>query len=84
MNFFREFAKGIQYFLKSWPVIFNKGLWHYFAYPVVLKIIYLILVFTGMFALGSMLHDYIEEFLKFKDIPNSGHWLSWLKSFVEQ
>ena len=80
MKFFSGFGKGVAMFFKAFGFVFEKGLWHYIFYPLVLWII--------MFLIGlyftSELGDYIQVWVdkQVNTIPDEGHWLSWFKSFV--
>jgi CysZ protein len=82
MKFFRDFGQGVLYFFRSWTVIFNKGMWHYLFYPLILHIIIYVLIVVGVFTLGKQLEDYLNHLFSFDSIPESGHWLSWMKPFL--
>ncbi|MFL5729011.1 MAG: EI24 domain-containing protein, partial [Cytophagaceae bacterium] len=82
MKFINGFGKGVASFFSSIPFIFEKGLWHYLFYPVIL---WLILIAVTLFAgieFSKWLHGYVSEWLSLDSIPDSGHWLSWAKGIV--
>ena len=82
MKFISDFLKGIRYFFQSTKIIFGKGMSHFLLYPLLLKIILFIGVFTLLLHSQNILQEYLEKTFNFKDIPESGNWLSWLKPFL--
>ena len=76
------FFKGIGIFFKSLEIIFSKGLWHFLFYPILLRILFIVLVSIGLISLSDLLSGYLNDFFLMKNIPDSGHYLSWLKSIL--
>ncbi len=82
MKFFEGFFKAIGNSFKGFGLIFEKGLWPYLFYPLVLWF----LMWAGsiwLFAnLASSIAEYINDKLSFNDIPDSGSWISFAKPFL--
>lgn len=56
-NFFKEFGTGISAYGKAIEIIFSKGLWWFFIFPIIINI----LLFFGGFAAIEYLTDYTKE-----------------------
>lgn len=82
MNFFKDLFNAIANCFKSFGLLFEKGLWPYLFYPVLVWL----LMWAGsvwLFAnLSVAIAGYINEQLDFKTIPDSGSWLSFAKPFL--
>ncbi len=82
MNFFEGFFKAIGNSFKGFGIIFEKGLWTYLFYPLVLWL----LMWAGsiwLFAnLASQIAEYLNTSLNLSDIPDSGSWISFAKPFL--
>jgi CysZ protein len=59
MNLFKNFGTGFSAYGKALNMIFTKGLWWYFVFPILLNIVFLI---GGMLGIGSIT-DFIESWL---------------------
>src|ERR1700741_5168955 len=82
MKFINGFGKGVAAFFSAIPFVFEKGLWHYLFYPLIL---WLLMWVAAIYAVGQFadwLKDLISEQLSLTSIPDSGHWLSWAKGFI--
>lgn len=82
MGFFRGLFKGIGHCFKAFALIFEKGLWHYLFYPL---LIYLLLWIIGLFTfagLSSLIAGKISAALHFDHIADSGDLLSFAKPFL--
>lgn len=82
MKFFEGFFKAIGNCFKGFGLIFEKGLWPYLFYPLILWFLMWaasIWLFAG---LASEIADYVKEQLSFENIPDSGSWLSFAKPFL--
>ncbi len=82
MNFFKDLFNAIANCFKSFSLLFEKGLWPYLFYPVLV---------WGMMWAGSVwlfaqlsvsIAEYINGQLNFENIPESGSWLSFAKPFL--
>lgn len=82
MKFFTGFFKGISQCFGAFGIVFNKGLWHFLFYPVILWI----LLWAGSILLfaevATNIADYFYTQLDFENIPDSGSWLSFAKPFL--
>lgn len=59
MSLFKNFGTGFSAYGKALNIIFTKGLWWYFIFPILLNVIFLI---GGWLGIGSIT-DYIESWL---------------------
>lgn len=82
MKFLSDFFKAIGNCFKGFSVIFEKGLWPYLFYPVLVKILLLIAMFVGFASLADFITHWVNQKLAIDSIPESGHWLSWARSFL--
>lgn len=82
MNFLTDFIKGITNCFKGFSLIFEKGLWHYLFYPVILWVLMWIASIWVFSELAIQISDYINRQLSFQDIPDSGAMLSFFKPFL--
>ena len=82
MSFFSGFFKGIGNSFKSFIFIFDKGLWPYLIYPLLIWIITFCLTIYGINILADVISKWVSEYLSFKNIPDNGHWLSFAKPFL--
>ncbi len=82
MNFFTGFFKGFGNCFKAFELIFNKGLWPFLLYPLVVWIITWLLAVFGIIALADFVSETIKSYLSFDSIPETGHWLSSAKPYL--
>lgn len=82
MTIFRGFAKGFTNCFKAFSIIFDKGLWPFLIYPLLLWIATLVLSLLGMALLADYLSDWINGYLQWDSIPEAGHWLSFARPFL--
>lgn len=81
MNFFSGFFKGFGNCFKAFDVLFNKGLWPFLLYPLVIWIITWTLTIFGITLLADFISNWVKDTLAFDSIPDAGHWLSFAKPF---
>lgn len=82
MKFFSELFKAIGNCFRGVSLLFEKGLWHYLIYPVLVwLVIWLgsIWLFAG---LAQYIASWINDGLNVNGIPDSGSWLSFAKPFL--
>lgn len=82
MKFFSELFKAIGNCFRGVSLLFEKGLWHYLIYPVLVwLVIWLgsIWLFAG---LAQNIASWINDGLNVNGIPDSGSWLSFAKPFL--
>ena len=82
MNFFTGFFKGFGNCFKAFDVLFNKGLWPFLLYPLVIWLLTWVLTIFGITVLADAFANWTTEVLEFDKIPDSGHWLSFAKPFL--
>lgn len=82
MNFFQGFIKGFSNSFKSFDVLFNKGLWPFLLYPLVIWVLTWLLTLAGITVLADWFANWTSQALEFDKIPDSGHWLSFAKPFL--
>ena len=82
MSFFERFYKAIANSFKGISVIFEKGLWPYLFYPLILWLImwgFSIWIFAEV---SKQIAELINEKLSLKEIPDTGAMLSFAKPFL--
>lgn len=82
MSFFRELFKGIGNCFKGLALVFEKGLWHYLLYPLVL---YVLMWIVGVYTFSGLASAMSQEFigwLHLEDLPDSGTLMSFVKPFL--
>ena len=82
MNFFSGFFKGFGNCFKAFNIIFNKGLWPFLFYPLVIWVITWLLTLLGITLLAEFISDWVKDHFSFDNIPEQGHWLSFAKPFL--
>jgi CysZ protein len=78
-NFFIEFFTAFANCFKGFNLLFNRGLWPYIIYPLIIFIAFYALSVHSIFVLADWLSQQIVEYVQFKSIPDHGHWLSYIK-----
>lgn len=82
MNFFQGFFKALSNSFKGFSLIFEKGLWPYLFYPLILWFLMWagsIWLFAG---LANNAAEYFNQKLSLNDIPDAGSWLSFAKPLL--
>lgn len=82
MNFFGGFFKAISNCFKGFGLIFEKGLWPYLFYPLILWFLMWVGSIWLFAGIATQMAEYLNEQLSFNDIPDSGSWLSFAKPFL--
>jgi CysZ protein len=82
MTFFSDFFKAISNCFKGFNLLFEKGLWLYIFYPLILWFLIWIGSIWLFSTIAIQLSDYISRQLNFNDIPDAGGWLSFAKPFL--
>lgn len=67
---------------KSVAFIFQKKLWPYLIYPLILWGIMLLAGMWFFSAIADSVANYFNEHINFNNIPDSGSWLSFAKPFL--
>lgn len=82
MNIFKQFGTGFVNCFNSFNVLFNKGLWPFLFYPLIIWIITWLLTLFGIGMFADWFATFTTEALELDKIPDSGHWLSFAKPFL--
>lgn len=82
MNFFTGFFKAISNSFKGFSLIFEKGLWLYLFYPVIIWLAMWIGSIFVFASLANQIASYVNNALSVNEIPESGAWLSFAKPFL--
>jgi CysZ protein len=82
MKFIQDFLKAIGTCFKSIDTIFQKGLWPYLLYPLLFWIVVLVASFWVFADIANSISEYLNTYFNFKNIPDSGSWLSVFKPFL--
>lgn len=82
MKFFSNFFKAIGNCFKAFSLIFDKGLWPFLFYPLIVWILFWVLTLIGLASLADLLSEWLSKQMNFDAIPENGHWLSWAKPYL--
>jgi CysZ protein len=82
MNFFKDLFKAIANCFKGFNLIFQKGLWPYIFYPLIVWLVMWIASIWLFTHLAETIANYFTDKLNFQDIPDKGGWLSFAKPFL--
>lgn len=82
MNFFKEFFKAINNSIKGLGLVFEKELWLYLFYPLIVWLLMWALSVYAFSSLAESISEVLKEKLSITDIPESGSWLSFTKPFL--
>lgn len=82
MNVFEGFARGFGNCFRAFSIIFDKGLWPFLIYPLILWLLTIVLSLLGVAMLADYLSGYLNGLLQFESIPETGHWLSFARPFL--
>ncbi len=82
MIFFQGLFKAIANCFKGFSLIFDKGLWPYLFYPVIMWLLLLAGSVWLFSILANEVTEYINEQVNVNSIPDSGSWLSFAKPFL--
>lgn len=82
MNFFTQFFKAIGNCFKGFSLIFEKGLWPYLFYPVIIWLAMWVGSIWLFANLAKHISNYFTEQLNFNQIPDSGALLSFAKPLL--
>jgi CysZ protein len=82
MKFFKDFFKGVSNSFKGFSLLFEKGLWPYMFYPLLVWILLWVASLYGLFLLAGGISDWLQGYFSFESIPENGHWLSWARPFL--
>lgn len=80
--FVNSFIKAIKNCFYGFEFVFQKGLWHYFFYPILLWIVMLVASFWVFSGIAESITAYLNQYFDFKNIPDTGSWLSFFKPFL--
>lgn len=72
MKFFNDIGNGLAAYPKAIGLIFSKGLWWYFIFPILLNIIFLIGGFYGIDVLTKTIQEWVTSFLSEDSEPLFG------------
>lgn len=78
MKLFSDFGKGFSNCFKAFSVIFEKGLWMYLFYPVIIWILIWLATFYGLMTLSDYLLNWLKSSLSIDSITSGNSWLSFL------
>ena len=82
MTFFTGFFKAIGNCFKGFSFIFEKGLWPYLFYPLLLWFAMWTASIWLFASVAEQIANYFSEQLNFQNIPDAGSWLSFAKPLL--
>jgi CysZ protein len=81
MKFFSGFFTATSNCFKGFSLLFEKGLWPFLLYTILIWGITFILTLLGIVAVSDWLAGLFAEYIKM--VPEEGHWLSWAKPYLD-
>ncbi len=79
ITFWKQLGIGIKNYIEALVFVFNKGLWVYFIYPIILSL----LMFYVSFSLATFIAGEIETWIKNAiGFGSTEGWLSYLSGFL--
>jgi CysZ protein len=82
MKFFKDIFKGIGNSFKGFSMLFEKGLWPYMFYPLIIWILLWVASIYGLFLLAGGISESLQNYFAFDSIPEEGHLLSFARPFL--
>lgn len=82
MKFFKDLFQGIANCFKGFSLLFEKGLWPYMFYPLLLWVLLWVASFYGIYLMAGGISEWLQSYFQFESIPESGHWLSFARPFL--
>lgn len=82
MTFFTGFFKALSNSFKGFSLLFEKGLWPYLFYPLILWVFMWLGSILLFASIATQIADYVSAELNFNQIPDAGGWLSFAKPFL--
>jgi len=82
MKFFSDFFKAIGNCFKAFSILFEKGLWYYIFYPLIIWIALWIASIYGFMSLASYISKWLSGYVNAESIPQTGHWLSFARPLL--
>lgn len=79
MKFFSDFFRAIGNCFKAFPVLFEKGLWPYMFYALIIWLGVWAATLFGLMSLASYVSDGLKDYINAESIPEKGHWLSFAR-----
>jgi CysZ protein len=81
MKFFSGFFTAVSNCFKGFTILFEKGLWPFLLYTILIWGVTFILTLLGIVAVSDWLAGIFTEYIK--TVPEEGHWLSWAKPYLD-
>lgn len=67
MDIFKDFGTGLKAYGKAFEILFSKGLWWFFLFPLLLNVIIFIGGIYGIGSLSDFLQGWVEDFMAFNE-----------------
>ncbi len=82
MKFFSNFFKAIANCFQAFSILFEKGLWPYMFYPLIVWVVLWLASIYGFMSLASYVSNWLSAFINAEAIPQTGHWLSFARPLL--
>lgn len=79
MKLFSDFGNGFVNCFKAFSVLFERGLWHFLFYPLIIWIGIWVASIYGFMALADYLNELVKPYLNFDNTAYDIQWLAFLK-----
>ncbi|MFN5183676.1 MAG: EI24 domain-containing protein [Bacteroidota bacterium] len=83
MQQLKLFSEGVERFFYAFKIIYKNKLSHFYLYPFLIRLFFFIVSIAVFIYAYSFIKETLEDFLAFKNIPDQGHYLSWLKKLIQ-
>jgi CysZ protein len=82
MKFFLDFFKAIANCFNAFSILFQKGLWPFLIYPLIIWIMLWVASLYGFLSLAKYISNYLSAYINAEAIPQTGHWLSFARPLL--
>jgi CysZ protein len=81
MKFLSGFFTATANCFKGFGILFEKGLWPFLLYTIIIWALTFVLTLLGVAAFSDWMASLFTDYIK--TVPTEGHWLSWAKPYME-
>lgn len=79
MKLLSDFSYGFINCFKGFTVLFEKGLWYFLFFPLIIWILLWTASIYGVFSLAEYISEWLTPYLSLDNIGNDIQWLSFIK-----
>ncbi len=79
MKLFSDFGRGFTNCFRAFSLLFEKGLWPYIFYPLLIWMAIWVATLYGFIALADYFTNLIKPYLNLENVGNNIEWLAFIK-----